>query len=114
MLYKVTEKELQKIINRLLKDRTLGPDSITNKVIRIVAPLILKELAQTVIKYLVIGLPEGLKESFILVLKKEEKKDYLLLGAYRSITLKNILVKLAEKVLTIYIAGKVEIKTLLS
>ena len=45
ILYKVTEKELKKIINRLPKDRALGPDSITNKVIYIVAPLILKELA---------------------------------------------------------------------
>ena len=47
------------------------------------------------------------------MLKKEGKKNYLLLNAYRPIGLKNILVKLAEKVLTIYIIGKAEAKTLL-
>ena len=45
ILYKVMEKELQKIINKLLKNRALGLNGITNKVIRIVTPLILKELA---------------------------------------------------------------------
>ena len=113
MLYKVTEEELQKIVNKLLKDRAPGPDGITNEVICIVAPLILKELAQAVIKYLAIGLPEGLKELFTLVLRKEEKKKYLLLGAYRPIVLKNILVKLVEKVLTIRMVRKAEAETLL-
>ena len=47
------------------------------------------------------------------MLKKEEKKDYLLLGAYRPIALENILVKLAEKILIIYIIGKAEAKILL-
>ena len=73
----------------------------------------LKELAQIVIKYLVIGLPKELKKLFTLMLRKEEKKDYLLPGAYRPIALKNILIKLAEKVLTIYIIRKVEVVTLL-
>ena len=45
MLYKVTKKEFKKIINRPPKDKALGLDSITNKVIYIVALLILKELA---------------------------------------------------------------------
>ena len=62
-------------MNKLPKDRAPGPDSITNKVIRIVAPLILKELAQAVIKYLATGLPKGLKESFTLILKKKRKKE---------------------------------------
>ena len=75
ILYKVTEKELQKIINKFPKDRALGPDSIINKVIYIVALLILKELAQIIIKYLIIGLLKGLKKLFILVLKKKEKKE---------------------------------------
>ena len=113
IIYKVMDEELQKIINKLLKDRALGPDSITNKVIYIIAPLILKELAQAVIKYLIIGLPKGLKELFTLILKKKGKKDYLLLNTYRPIALKNILVKLAEKVLIIYIIEKIEVKTLL-
>ena len=59
------------------------------------------------------GLPEELKKSFTLILKKNEKKNYLSLGAYGLIALKNTLVKLAEKILIIYIVGKVEAKTLL-
>ena len=47
------------------------------------------------------------------MLRKEEKKNYLLLGVYRLIALENILIKLVEKVLTIHIMGKVEAETLL-
>ena len=47
------------------------------------------------------------------MLKKKEKKDYLLLGTYRPIALENILIKLAKKVLTIHIVGKAEAETLL-
>ena len=73
----------------------------------------LKELAQIVIKYLIIGLPKKLKKLFILTLRKEEKKNYLLLDIYRLIALKNILVKLAEKILIIYITEKAEAEILL-
>ena len=68
---------------------------------------------QAVIKYLVIGFPKKLKELFTLVLKKKEKKDYLLLDTYRLIALENILVKLAKKILLMRIVGKVEAKILL-
>ena len=68
---------------------------------------------QAVIKYLVIGFPKKLKELFTLVLKKKEKKDYLLLDTYRIIALENILVKLAKKILLMRIVGKVEAKILL-
>ena len=112
ILYKVTEKKLQKIINKLSKDRVLGPDNITNKVIYIVAPLILKKLAQIIIKYLVTGLPKELKKLFTLILRKKEEKKYSLLGAYRFIALKNTLVKLTKKVLTIYIIRKAEAEIL--
>ena len=66
-----------------------------------------------VIKYLVTGLSEGLKELFILALRKKGKKNYLLLSDYRFIALENILIKLVEKVLTIYIVGKVKAEILL-
>ena len=88
-------------------------DNIINKVICVVVPLILKELAQIIIKYLVIGLSKGLKELFTFILKKKEKKNYLLLDIYKLITLKNTLVKLAEKILTIYIVRKAEAEILL-
>ena len=40
---------------------------------------------------------ESLKESITIVLRKEGKKDYSLLGSYRPIALKNTLVKVLEK-----------------
>ena len=45
--------------------------------------------------------------------KKEKNKNYLLLNTYRPIALKNILIKLAEKVLTIHIIEKAKAETLL-
>ena len=47
------------------------------------------------------------------MLRNKEKKNYLLPGTYRPIALKNTLIKLAEKIFTIYIVEKVETKTLL-
>ena len=57
--------------------------------------------------------PDGRKILFTFKLQKEENKNYLLLGVYRPIALKNILVKLAKKVITIYIIEKTEAKLLL-
>ena len=44
IIYKVIEKEFKKIIKWLSKNKAPGPDSITNKVIYIVAPIVLKKL----------------------------------------------------------------------
>ena len=82
-----------------MKDKAPWPNSITNKVLRIATLIIPKELAQININYLATGLPDRLKKSFTFVLRKKEKKNYLLSGAYRPIVLKIILVKLAEKVI---------------
>ena len=114
MTYEVTEDELQKIINGLQKDKAPGPDGITNEVLRIVTPIIPKELAQAVTNYLATGLPDGLKELFIFMLRKEGKKNYLLSGAYRPIALKNTFVKLVNKVIIIYIIEKAEAELLLT
>ena len=66
-----------------------------------------------IIKYLVIDLFKKLKKLFTLILKKKEKKNYLLLNTYRPIALENILVKLVKKILTIHIIGKVKAEILL-
>jgi hypothetical protein len=47
------------------------------------------------------------------ILYKESKADYLLLGSYRPITLKNILSKILERVIIDYIADIAEEYTLL-
>ena len=85
-----------------------------NKVLCIVTLVILKELAQVIINYLAIGLLNELKKLFIFVLRKEGKKDHLLLGAYRPIVLKATLAKLAKKVIITRIIKKAEAKLLLT
>ena len=48
-----------------------------------------------------------------IVLRKEGKKDYSLLGSYRLIALENTLAKVIEKVLANHIIAAVEIEGLL-
>ena len=80
--YKIMEKEFKEIINKLPENKAPGLNNIINKVLRIVTLIISKELAQAIINYLAIGLPDGLKKLFTFVLRKEGKKNYLLPGAY--------------------------------
>jgi hypothetical protein len=51
---------------------------------------------------------KSLKESIIVILYKEGKKDYSLLSSYRLITLKNTLVKVLEKYIANIISKTVE------
>jgi len=53
-------------------------------------------------------IPKSLKEFIIVVLYKEGKKDYSLLGSYRLIALKNTLVKVLEKHVANIISKAVE------
>ena len=62
------------------------------------APVIAKDLAEAASHYFASGIiPESLKKFITVILRKEGKKDYSLLGSYRLITLKNMLVKVLEK-----------------
>jgi len=64
----------------------------------VAALVIVKDLAETASYCFASGIiPKSLKESIIVVLCKEGKKDYSLLGSYRPIALKNTLVKVLEK-----------------
>ena len=91
-------EEISKLIRSLLNSKALGPDGILNKVLKMVAPVIVKDLAEAASHCFANGtIPESLKESITVVLRKEGKKDYSLLGSYRLITLKNTLVKVLEK-----------------
>jgi len=76
----------------------LRPDGIPNKVLKVVALVIVKDLAEAASYCFANGtIPESLKESITMVLRKEGKKDYSLPGSYRPITLKNTLAKVLEK-----------------
>ena len=91
----------------------VGPNSavegIPNKVFKVVAPVIKKDLAEAASYYFANRIvPESLKESITVVLRKDRKKDYSLLGSYRLITLKNTLVKVLEKYIANIISKAVE------
>jgi len=91
-------EEISKLIRSLPNSKALGLDGIPNKVLKIVALVIIKDLAEAASYCFANGtIPESLKESITVVLRKEGKKDYSLPGSYRLITLKNTLVKVLEK-----------------
>jgi len=91
-------EEISKLIRSLLNRKALGLNSIPNEVLKVVALVIIKDLAEAASYYFTSGIIlKSLKESITIVLRKEGKKDYSLLGSYRLITLKNTLVKVLEK-----------------
>ena len=91
-------KEISKLIRSLLNRKALGLDSIPNEVLKVVALIIIKDLAEVASYYFTSGIIlKSLKESITIVLYKEGKKDYSLLGSYRPITLENTLAKVLEK-----------------
>ena len=94
-------EEISKLIKGLLNGKAPGLDGILNKVLKVVTLVIKKDLAEVTSYYFTNGIVlEGLKESVTVVLYKEGKKDYSLLGSYRLIALENILVKVLEKYIT--------------
>ena len=94
----ILTEEISKLIRSLLNRKALGLDSILNKVLKVVALVIINDLAEVASYYFTSGIIlESLKESITIVLRKEGKKDYSLLGSYRLITLKNTLVKILKK-----------------
>ena len=77
---------------------TLGLNSILNEVLKVVALVIKKDLAEVASYCFTNKIPlESLKEFITTILHKKRKKGYSLLGSYRLITLKNTLVKVLEK-----------------
>ena len=109
--HKVSKKELRRIINWLPNNKAPGPDDIINEIIKIAVPSIIKGLAEIITTYMAKGIiPNSLKESITVVLRKESKKDYSLPGAYRFITLENTLAKLIKKIVTTHIMRMAEEK----
>jgi len=91
-------EEISKLIRSLLNRKALGLDSILNEVLKVAALVIVKDLAKITSYCFASGIIlKSLKEFITVVLYKEGKKDYSLLGSYRLITLKNTLVKVLEK-----------------
>jgi TM2 domain-containing membrane protein YozV len=101
----ITTEEMARIISRLLNNTVLGLDRILNEALKTCGLLIVLWLANIVKIYFVIGYYLRLKRAITtFVLYKEGKVDYLFLGSYCFIALKNTLSKILERVVADYIA----------
>jgi len=105
---------MARTISRLLNNIVLGLDRILNKALKTYRPLIALWLTDVARACFIIGYYLRLGRSIMtVILQKEGKADYLILGSYRPIALENTLSKILEKVIADYIADMVEEHALL-
>ena len=99
---------MARTISRLLNNTVLKLNRILNKALKTYRPLIAFQLANVAKAYFIIGYYLRLKKAIItFILYKKDKADYLFLGSYRPITLKNTLSKILKKVIADYIVDKI-------
>jgi len=91
-------KKINKLIKSLLNGKALRLDSILNKIFKVIALIIVKNLVKAA-NYCFFNeiILKSFKIFIIVVLCKERKKDYSLLSSYKLIAFKNILVKILKK-----------------
>ena len=110
----ITIEEIAKTISYLLNNTVLGLDRIPNKALKIYRPLIVPWLIDIARVYFIIGHFLRFRRAIIMViLYKEGKVDYLLLGSYRPIALENTLSKILKRVIVEYIINIAEEHALL-
>jgi len=84
---------------KLLNKKVPGLDEIPNEALKMVRKIISLGLSRVLTDFFKRSeIPQSLKESTIIALRKEGKGDYTLPGSYRPIALENTLVKLVEKI----------------
>ena len=87
-----------------------GLDRILNKAIKAALEAIAIPLINTVITCLLKGkILKYYKKMIIVILRKANKKDYLLLGSYQPIALKNTLGKILEKIVAEHIQKAIKV-----
>ena len=105
---------MAKTISRLLNNTVPGLNKILNKALKTYRPLIALWLTDIAKIYFIIGYYLRLKRAItIFILYKKGKADYLFLGSYYPITLKNTLSKILKKVIVDYIVNTAKEYTLL-
>ena len=91
---------MARTISCLLNNIVLRLDGILNKALKTYRLLIIPWLADIARVYFIIGYFLRLRRAIItVILYKEGKVDYLLLGSYRPIALENALSKILERVI---------------
>jgi len=82
-------EEVSKLIRSLLNGKALGLDGILNKIFKVIALVIIKDLAEIASYCLASEItPKRFKKFITVVLRKKEKKNYSLLSSYKLITFK--------------------------
>ena len=110
----VTIKEIKNTIWKLPIRKAVGLDRILNKTIKAVLKALTIPLANIATTCLLKDkLPECYKTTTTIVLQKANKKDYSLLRSYQSITFKNTLGKLLEKIIAKHMQETAKIQNLL-
>ena len=96
---------MAKTISCLLNNTVLKLNRILNKALKTYRLLIALQLTDIAKVYFIIGYYPRLRRAIItFILYKEGKADYLFLGSYCPIALKNTLSKILERVIVDYIA----------
>ena len=91
---------MARTISRLLNNIVLGLDRILNEALKTYRLLIVPWLTDVARAYFIIGYYLRLRRTItIVVLYKEGKADYLILGSYHPIALENTLSKVLERVI---------------
>ena len=110
----MTTEEMAKTISRLLNNIVPGLDRIPNKALKTYRPLIAPWLTDVAKAYFTISYYLRLKRAITtVILCKEGKADYLLLGSYCLIALENTLSKILERIIAECIVDIAEEHTLL-
>ena len=110
----IITKEMAKTISRLSNNTVLGLDRILNKALKTYRLLIVLWLINVAKICFAIGYYPRFKRAIItIILHKEGKADYLFLGSYHPITLKNTLSKILKRVIIDRIVNTVKEHALL-
>jgi hypothetical protein len=105
----ITTKKIARTISCILNNTVLGLDGILNKALKTYKLLIALWLTNVAKVYFIIGYYLRLKRAIIIfILYKKGKADYLFLGSYCFITLKNTLSKILERLIVNYMADMAE------
>ena len=100
---------MARTISRLLNNIVLRLNKIPNKALKTCRPLIALWLADIAKAYFIIGYYLRLRKAIIMVvLRKEGKANYSLLGSYWPIALENTLSKILKRVIVERMADTAE------
>jgi ribonuclease HI len=98
---KITERQLERAIDKLSPNKAPGPDEITNGIIKKTFDKTHMHLLAMVQASINLGhFPACFKATTTIILRKPQKSDYTKPNAYRPIALENTLGKIIESVVT--------------